>query len=85
MAIAAPEKGAKEGPVVMNSEVLHSSKGISQERLELIKSMDKYAEEQVCARLRPRRGRAPPPVWGWLRTLYKLLFEGGAPAPCSAS
>ena len=44
-AIAAPEK--KEGPVLVNTEVLTSPRGLSKERLELVNSMDKFAEEQV--------------------------------------
>ena len=49
-AIAAPEKaGPKEGPIVMNKELLQSEKSVSQHRLELIQSMDKFAEEQVGA------------------------------------
>ena len=47
-AIAAPEK--KEGPVLVNTEVLTSPRGLSKERLELVNSMDKFAEEQVGRR-----------------------------------
>lgn len=41
-AVAAPE-----GPIVMNRELLRSPKALTQEKLELIGSMDKFAEEQV--------------------------------------
>ncbi len=42
-----PRSAAQPGPIIMNGQVLHS---ITQERLELVKSLGPYMEQQVrCA------------------------------------
>jgi acyl-[acyl-carrier-protein] desaturase len=51
--VAAPEaapRAAKAGPVIVNGQVLHSA---TQEQLDVIASMDKYAEEHVLPILKP--------------------------------
>jgi hypothetical protein len=52
-AIAAPErpatKAASHSPIIMNGQVLHS---ITQERLDLVKTLGPYLETQVKLRLK---------------------------------
>ncbi len=50
-AVAAPDASTRQGPTIVNGQVLHSA---TKEQLDVINSMDKYAEEQV------RGGRGCP-------------------------
>lgn len=49
-AVAAPEASTREGPIILNGQVLHS---ITKERLELVSSLDSFAEEQILPLLKP--------------------------------
>lgn len=46
-AVAAPDASTKQGPVLVNGQVLHST---TKEQLDVINSMGQYAEEQVGSR-----------------------------------
>lgn len=43
-AVAAPDAATKQGPTIVNGQVLHST---TKEQLDVINSMGQYAEEQV--------------------------------------
>ncbi|EFN56251.1 hypothetical protein CHLNCDRAFT_35190 [Chlorella variabilis] len=49
-AVAAPEAAARQGPTIVNGQVLHSA---TKEQLDVVASMDKYAEEHVLPILKP--------------------------------
>lgn len=43
-AVAAPDAATRASPVILNGQILHSA---TQEQLDVVKGMDKFAEEQV--------------------------------------
>lgn len=49
-AVAAPEASTREGPLILNGQVLHS---ITKERLELVGSLDNFAQEHILPLLKP--------------------------------
>lgn len=49
-AVAAPDAATRQGPVIVNGQVLHSA---TNEMLDVIGGMDKFAEEQVLPILKP--------------------------------
>ncbi|KAL4448205.1 hypothetical protein ABPG75_005424 [Micractinium tetrahymenae] len=49
-AVAAPDAATRASPVIVNGQILHSA---TQEQLDVVKGMDKYAEEQVLPILKP--------------------------------
>lgn len=50
-AVAAPDAATRASPVILNGQILHSA---TQEQLDVVSGMDKFAEEQVrCLPERP--------------------------------
>ena len=46
-AVAAPDASTKQGPIIVNGQVLHST---TKEQMDVINSMGQFAEEQVGSR-----------------------------------